>query len=194
MAQNSFRTIEWDISVPIFTTPVIVKQMAAAIGIPFGIVITFLLVLSDDEDRIYALYGVGLILLLLFLTFILILLLYGGRYNAQFIINGKGIGCYTCGRQRKINRLLNGLTVFLGLISRNPTAAGAGMLAQSRQSVFLPWKEIKRVKYRKDRETIFLYGGFGRNIAVFCTTENYEAVEEAVGIMIGNERKEIKKV
>jgi len=190
MTQNSFRTMEWNISVPIFTTPVIVKQMAVAIGIPFGIVILFLLVMSDDEDRIYALYGVGLILMLLFLTFVLILLIYGGRYTAQFIVSGKGIGCYTYGRQRKINRFLNGLTVFLGLIGKNPTAAGAGMLAQSRQSIFLPWKEVKKVKYRKKQKTIILCGGFGRNIAVFCTTENYEAVEEAVRVMIGYERKE----
>ena len=76
--------------------------------------------------------------------------------------DGKCILCRTQAKQAKKNRTINALTVVLGLLSGKPAAAGAGMLAQSRQEVSLRWNRVTRVKYKPKSRTILLRGA-GRN-------------------------------
>lgn len=178
---RSTGSLKWETSVPIFTHPIIMRQIALAIGLPFGIIAVILLLTTRNGiangDWIYALYLVGALFIL---TFILIMAVYGGRYAAGFVVDGKGVLCYTQKRHARRSAIINRLAVVLGLLSRNYSAAGAGMLAQSRQSVLVPWKQVRRVKYHPARQTILIYGGFGQNIALFCTRENYDNVEAAV--------------
>ena len=61
-----------------------------------------------------------------------------------------------------------------------PAVAGAGMLAQSRQEVFLKWNRVTRVKYKPNSCAVLLRGGWTESIALFCTAENYEQVEAFV--------------
>jgi hypothetical protein len=49
------------------------------------------------------------------------------------------------------------------------SVAGAGMLAQSRQVVFLPWNRITTVKYKPQSRSILLGGGWMEQISLFCT-------------------------
>jgi hypothetical protein len=58
--------------------------------------------------------------------------------------------------------------------------AGAGLLAQSRQSMMIPWKRITKARYQPKNRTILLRGGWTENIALFCTEENYSKAEELV--------------
>jgi len=69
------------------------------------------------------------------------------------------------------------LTITAGFLSGNFSAAGAGFLAQSKQDVFIRWRNIKKVKYLPASNTVMLRGGLTENIAVFCTPENYADVE-----------------
>lgn len=119
-----------------------------------------------------AYYGVLLILLTLFLTVILVLLVFRGSYDVRFVIDQKGILCANQTHQRKRVKRLSLITVLLGLIARNPTAAGAGMLSGTSTEVFIPWKRIRKVKHLEKQKSMMLYGGFSENIAVFCTREN----------------------
>jgi len=41
---------------------------------------------------------------------------------------------------------VNSLLVLLGLLAKNPTAAGYGILSQSRQEQFVDWKSVDNVK------------------------------------------------
>ena len=170
--------IQWQISVPIFRNRVILKQLGLAIGIPFGLVA--LVIGLTSGKSVYALYGLGIIVVLLFLTWRFIMAVYRGKYEAEFVLDGKGILCRTQAKQAKKNRIINSLTVVLGLLSGKPAAAGAGMLAQSRQEVSLRWNRVTRVKYKPKSRTILLRGGWTENIALFCADENYEQVEAFV--------------
>ena len=152
--------IQWRISIPIFKNTVILKQLGIAIGIPFGLVSLVIGVASGKS--VYALYGLGLIAALLFLTWLFIMAVYRGKYEAEFVLDGKCILCRTQAKQAKKNRTINALTVVLGLLSGKPAAAGAGMLAQSRQEVSLRWNRVTRVKYKPKSRTILLRGA-GRN-------------------------------
>lgn len=168
--------IEWKISVPIFRDPVIVKQLGIAIGIPFGLVALVIGLASGKS--VYTLYGLGLIGALLLFTWLFIMVVYRGKYEVEFLLDDKGAFCRTQVKQAKKNRLVNTLTVVLGLLSGKHAAAGAGILAQSRQEVFLRWSHVRKVKYKPRSCSILLRGGWTENIALFCTRDNYVQIEQ----------------
>ena len=93
--ENDTEKIEWSIDVPIFKNLVILKQLGIAIGIPFGLLLIFFFVISKPEDRIYTLYAFVLIFLFFFLTYLIIMFLYKGKYSVSFILDDKGIQSFT---------------------------------------------------------------------------------------------------
>lgn len=170
--------LQWEVSVPIFRNTIILKQMAIAIGIPFGLVVAILLVVSRGEGaNAYLLYALALIAATLALTYLVIMIAYGGKYHVGFVLDRAGIQCYTCAKQAKRNRVLNGLAVVLGILTRRPAAAGAGVLAASRQSASIKWRDIRKTKSHPGHCTITVHGVFAQQVAVFCTPDNYAAVE-----------------
>jgi len=179
--------IRWEISVPVFKNTVIVKQLGLAIGLPFGMVALVIGLASGKS--VYTLYGLGLIAALLFFTWLFVMAAYKGKYEVEFVLDDKGTLCRTQAGQAKKNRVINALAVLLGLLSGKPTAAGAGMLAQSRQEVFLRWNRITRVKYKPQSRAILLCGGWMEQIALFCTQDNYAQVESCVLCRIGEVSK-----
>ncbi|MDI9499078.1 MAG: hypothetical protein QM270_11435 [Bacillota bacterium] len=163
---------------PIFKNALILKQLGIAIGIPFGIV-ALLLGLASGRS-VYALYGLGLLAALLFFTWLFIMVVYRGKYDAEFQLDAQGAVCRTRLRQAKASRIVNALAVILGLLYGRPTVAGAGMLATSRQEAAITWSRITRVKCRPKEHTILLRGGWMEQLALFCTEENYATVEQEV--------------
>ncbi len=170
--------LRWEISVPIFRNTVILKQLGLAVGIPFGLV-ALVIGLSSGKS-VYTLYGLGLIAALLFFTWLFIMAVYHGRYEAEFVLDGKGVLCRTGAKQAKKNRIVNALTVILGLLTGKPAVAGAAMLARSRQEAFIRWGRVTKVRYKPQNHTILLRGGWMEHIALFCADENYGQVEAFV--------------
>jgi len=170
--------LQWEIKVSIFKNSVILKQLGLAIGIPFGLVALIIALSSKgSRDTIYAL---GLIALLLILTWLLIMLVYRGKYEVEFVLDNNGVLCRTKAKQAKRNRVINSLTVILGLFTGKPTVAGAGLLAQSRQEVFIRWSHVTKVKYKPQRHTVLIRSGWTDQIALFCTQDNYDLVERLI--------------
>jgi len=168
--------MQWEIKVPIFKNRFILKAVGLAIGIPFGVVIAIILFTAESDAK-YALLFIGLLFLL---AFVLILIIYGGKYAAGFAIDDTGIVNYTQAKHARRSNTVNKLAVVLGAVSGKPAAMGAGMIAQSKQVVHIKWKNIRKVKYYPKQFTILIKGGFTENIAVFCTRENYAEVEAII--------------
>lgn len=170
--------ITWKINVPIFRNAIILKQLGIAVGIPFSLVS---LVIGITSGRsVYTLYGLGLVGALLLFTWLFIMIVYKGNYEAEFVLDNKGVLCRTLAEQTVKNRAINSLTVILGLFSGIPAAAGAGILAQSRQEVLIRWSSITKIIYKPKNHVILLRGGWMENVALFCTEENYALVENIV--------------
>lgn len=176
--------LEWMISVPIFRNRVILKQLGLAIGIPFGAVIIFLIV-STKEIK-YLMYSLGLIALLFLMTYIYIMVIYKGAYKMEFILDDKGVLASTQADEFRKNTRMNALTMLLGTLTGKPAAAGAGMLAQSRQRVFIKWSDVTGVKYKPNSNTILLKSGWTESIAIFCTDKLYDEVSRKVEKHITN--------
>ena len=170
--------VHWEISVSIYKNTVILKQLGLAIGIPFGLVALIIAISSKgSRDTLYAL---GLIAALLILSWLLIMVVYRGKYEVEFVLDNNGALCRTKARQAKRNRVINSLTVILGLLTSKPTVAGAGLLAQSRQEVFIRWSNVTKVKYKPQRQTVLIHSGWTEHIALFCTQDNYVLVERLI--------------
>ena len=170
--------ITWQIDVPIFKNPLILSQLGIAVGIPFGLLAVILAISTGD-----IMIGVYILLIisgLLFLTWLFMLAVYGGKYEAEFVLDNKGALCRTRSQQAKKNRIVNSLTIFLGLFAKRPGAAGAGILAQSRQEVLIRWNRITKVKYMPKSRTILIKSGWFDSIALFCSEENYSVIEQVV--------------
>ena len=161
--------IAWSIRVPIFRNSIIMKQLGIAIGVPFSLLIFFLIFAK-------AFYALVVIAVLFLLTYLFILAVWGGKYDVGFELNKVGIHNFTLKNQAKKNFIINAATVVLGLFSGKPGASGAGMLAQSRQSVLVKWGSIKKVKFIPKNHTVMIRAGFTESIAVFCTPDNYTEV------------------
>ncbi len=172
--------LQWEIYVSIFKNKYILRGLALAIGLPFGLLIAILLIVSGGDISRDTGYALGMIAALLVLTVLFVLIVYGGRYAPGFIIDESGVTNYTQAKQAKKNKVVNGLAVALGLVSGNFSAAGAGMIAASRQTMRIKWKNIRKVRFDDKRRVILLRGGFAEKIAVFCTPENYAAAKAMV--------------
>lgn len=172
------KEIKWQISVPIFKQSLILKQLAIAIGIPFGTLILVLIIISKKE--IYIVYAVGMIVTPLILTWLFFIVVYKGKYQVEFIIDQKGIHSQMQTKQEKKNKGVNRTTVLLGVLTGKPTVTGAGMLAQSRQKVFIPWEKITKLKFDEKGRTILVKTGMLEPIALFCTKDNYAKVKAYV--------------
>jgi len=138
------------------------------------------LLMLISGQAVYGLYGLGLMVAMWLLAALVILVIYGGRYDVAFELDDRGVTCRTQARQRSKNRVINGLTVALGALAGKPALAGAGMLAQSRQKESLRWSRVRTVRYYPPSKTILLRGGWLEPLALFCTDENYERVREMV--------------
>lgn len=51
------------------------------------------------------------------------------------------------------------------------------MLAQSRQSESVKWRDVRKTEFHPGQCTIIVHGAFAQQIAVFCTPDNYPVVE-----------------
>lgn len=169
--------MEWTISVSILGNSIILKQLGIAIGIPFGLLVLWLLYVK-------AFYGLGLIAILVLFTILFIKIVWGGKYDVGFKLDRTGIRSYTLKNQAKKNRIINALAIFFGLLAGKPAVAGAAMLAQSRQEVLLNWRSIKRVKYIPCKDVVMIKGGITENMAVFCTKDNYNDVEAFIRLRL----------
>jgi len=173
--------IKWNIRVSIFRNPIIMKQLGIAIGIPFGILILFLIISK-------AIYALVLIAVLFLLTYLFILVVWGGKYDVGFELDKTGIRNYTLKNQAKKNRIINTMAVVFGLLSGKPAVAGAGILAQSRQNILIKWSSIRKVKFYPQNQMVMIRAGFAENIAIFCTPANYSEVASFIQYRLKEEQ------
>ena len=164
-------TFEWEIHVPIFRNPLIMRQLGLAVGIPFGILLVVLMIVK-------AYNGVILVAMLFLLTYLFILAVYGGKYQVGFHLSSAGIKSHTLQRQAKRNRVINWLTVILGLFTGKFSAAGAGVLAMGGQKQSIRWSSVQKVRFFDSSRTILIRAGWGNQLALFCTPDNYTIVRK----------------
>lgn len=181
------KNITWDISVSILTNTIILKQLVIAFGIAIFLLVLFMFFLGLIDGTLDLEYFafLGKLFLYMFLGFCIltalgVLLLMGNRYGYTFTLDSKGIMEAAQPSQYRRNTFLNTLLVILSFFARNPGTMGAGVLAQSRQKQYIKWKEINKVEADPRRKAIILKKNRLTSMVVFCHTENFDTVYEAI--------------
>ena len=183
--------IKWDIDTSILNNKFILKELFKVLGIAVLVTATivFLIILpSILENQFYSdgtnlsgfKYALMLIGLLFLLTALFIFAYYGNKYELTYIMDEKGVETLTRAGQKRKNSRVNFLLIILGLLLRNPTAAGTGFLANAGQGQVMKWKNVKKVTFYPRSNTIVLSGGYGIKSIVFCTGDNYGPVSSRV--------------
>ncbi|MDW7669505.1 MAG: hypothetical protein SCJ93_11830 [Bacillota bacterium] len=114
------KKIQWEAYVKIFNNRFILKGLMVAIGIPFGVLIIAITILSGgDIMGTAAKYALFLIFILFIMTYIMIMLIYRGKYAPGFIVDDKGITNYTQNNQGKKNKVINSILIISGLYGGN---------------------------------------------------------------------------
>lgn len=108
--------------------------------------------------------------------FLLTSLLLGNRQGARFIVSKRGVEY----RAEKRERSMNKLVVIVGLLARNPTAAGAGALAMTRERMFLPWESVHRVVVYRRLRVIELRNSWRTVLRLHCPPELFDDIVTAV--------------
>ena len=168
---------QWVATLSILRNRVVLLQLGWVYAIPLLVLAAILAVIlrpSGTEEWRF-LGGIVLVTAGVYLALLStgVLVVYGGRYEVEFRMDEEGIGGRPHGRTAMKNRLVNRLL----LLSGNPTAAGAGMLAEARQVEYVAWRDVDTVASDARRGTIVLGKGRWPRMVVACPPGDHAAVE-----------------
>ena len=169
-------TMEWVGRLSILGNRAVMRQLILVCVIPLlllGLLMTILTRPSNPAE--WGAVGKVVLLtaaILLGLMAIAVLAIYGGGYEYRFRLDAEGIRCRPHGRTASKNRVINALL----RLSGNPTAVGAGMLAEARQQEYVAWREIDTVIADDRRRTLTLQRGRRPLMVVPCDEASYAAV------------------
>lgn len=117
-----------------------------------------------------------LIMFVLFLlAYLLLALLYGGRYWVIFILDEKGIYHIQMKKQFKRNQVIALLTTLSGALAGNPATMGAGLLSGSRQMLYSDFSKVKKIRIQKRKHVLYLDAPFNHN-QIYVEQDDFDTV------------------
>lgn len=174
--------IEWEVDIPLVTNPMIIGAWLKAMGATYLLSILIVGTVftgTGQADQLpllmgwFALMTAGLALLGL----LIMLLVFGNRFRARFALTSKGV-VYE-GVDRRAHSLAR-LAVLAGGLRGSPGAAGAGLLAISKERVVLDWAGAFGARYVPRHHTIALRNQWRDLLHLYCRPDNYEQVRARV--------------
>jgi hypothetical protein len=156
------------------------KIFAYIVVVGFLIFGFFLYVIHGDWEGLWGMAkAMGLVLLIfLGLTFLgvaLVAALYGGKYEVLFVMDEKEIAHIQVPQQFRKAQKLAAVTAMAGAAGGSFTAAGAGMLAATKNASISVFAHVKRVKARRWLHVIKVNQLFDHN-HVYVQKEDFDFV------------------
>jgi hypothetical protein len=179
MSPPSNEALQWDIDIPLATNPVMWGGLVKAVlGAAVGVAALVGLLLAVQGDWPLVLPVAGLLLAcgagLLLLAGLVMVLVFGNRLGARFVVDAKGVRYAQ--RDRRAHAT-NRAALVLGLLLGRPAAAGSGLLATLDEQQTLRWQGAFRAVAHPARHTIALRNRWRTLLWVYCTPDNFEAVQ-----------------
>ncbi len=180
--------LRWAYQMNMWTNPTIlittVKVILLAASVPVLLVVILALVESGIRESFNALLAVapylfGIMLVLLLLAYPLIAILNGGKYCVVFEMDDDGVKHSQMDKQFHKNQVLAFLTVLAGFAAGSPQAAGAGLLAGTKQSTYSKFSKVKTIVARPRRHVIHVNESLVRN-QIYASAGDYENVLEHI--------------
>ena len=171
--------ITWEVDIPLISNPNILGAWVKAMGATYllSMLVLGTVFLGTGEWRQLPLLAGMFLLVVAGLTLVgllIMLLVLGNRFRAQFEIDKQGVR-YTALDRRA--RSLARLAVLAGALGGSAQTAGAGLLAVSQEEVALGWKGIFSTRCQPRRCTIVLRNQWRTLMFLYCTPQNYADVK-----------------
>jgi hypothetical protein len=119
----------------------------------------------------------GIMLALMILAYLLIALLFRGKYCVVFEMDSHSITHIQMQKQFQKNQVLAFLTVLAGAAAGNPQTAGAGLLAGSKQSSTSTFAKVKSLVFHPRRHVIYVNETLNKN-QVYAPPAFYEIIQK----------------
>ena len=132
----------------------------------------------------------GIFAVLLVLGFLLYAAIMGGKYIVDFTMDEKEIVHEQIAEQAKKARNIGIATAVVGLVTRRPTTAGAGLMSLRNTST-TEFEYVRKVILNKRRSVIKLYGG-GSN-EVYVDGEDFDFVRDYIKAHVSADVRWIEK-
>ena len=180
----------WYCELPMLKNPIILFTTWKVLGVSFGAVYLFVLISSAATDSLYGWTGFfdltwGFVLLTLamalisVLAYLIVAWCYGWKYVVLFEMDETCVRHIQVPRQFKRAQALAWLTMLGGAAAGRPSAAGAGLLAATRNSSTSEFKNVKRIVLRQKRGLIKLSQTLEHN-QIYTAPEDFEFVREHI--------------
>ncbi len=176
--------IEWDINISILNNPLLWFQLVVVVLLSSSFLLLLLVGLNLYENHwedipsslaVFSILSGGL-----FLAFSLILfLLYGRGIPTKYILQNGHIEQYTFMRGKKVVGWLSLFALFSGK-SAGYTAAGASLLAHSREQIAVRWKEVSQLEVFPKRKEILLRNEWRTTMQVVCPDEQFDEILQII--------------
>ena len=154
----------WMYELSLLRNPTMFLTVSKVMALSAGIVWLIMLIATafqgdlDWEQFLFLLKLIGIVLgIMIALTVISLLVLaalYHGKYIAVFEMDENQVTHIQVPRQFKKAQVIGVLTALIGLASKNPTVAGAGLLSASRNTMTSTYDRVRRVKGFRKRNLI----------------------------------------
>ncbi len=170
--------LAWEYGLPVLSNLFLWYDLAKVFLIVYLVIValmaTVFLASGDAESvvklaKIFALVCGGLFVA----SMPIAVLWYANRVHVRYELSPKGVQYRT--HERK-DRVANRALFVLGLLSGKPAAAGAGLLAASRESEVTRWRDVARVREHESLGVVTLMNGWRVVQRLHCRRENYQQV------------------
>jgi hypothetical protein len=175
----------WVYDVPMLKNPSILMEVYWVLGISFGIVWLFNVLLISCEDglnlrNLWSFTSGFLILMLVFLVigylaYFIVAWYYGWKYIVLFTLDEKEVVHQMMPRQIEKAKVLGALTALVGSVAGKPGVMGAGVLASSRSTSTSVLANVARLVPRRRLHLIKVNQLLNKN-RVFVPDEDFDFV------------------
>lgn len=175
----------WVYEVPMLKNPSILIDVYKVLGISFGIVWLFnvLIISCEDGLSLENLWGItsgflilmGVFLIIGYIAYVIVAWCYGWKYVVLFTLDEKEVKHEQMPRQVKKAMLLGALTAMVGGAAGKPGVVGSGLLAASRTSTTSVLANVARLKPCRRHNLIKVNQLLNKN-RVFVPDEDFDFV------------------
>ena len=180
----------WFYQMDMLKNPTILFTVWKVLGIAFGAVALFILIVDLFQGVIQSVSDVlpamKVILILIPVFFVISIIAYlilawtfGWKYIVLFEMTEEYVKHIPTPKQFERAQALNWLTVVVGAMSHNPTVMGAGMLAGAKSASTSIFKDVEFIRVRRKRNTIHVDQLLDKN-QVYAEDADFDFVEKFI--------------
>jgi hypothetical protein len=168
--------LTWNARIRVLFNPSVWGGLLTAVGIPSVFLSILMFAISREVDSLFFGPAIFTGVMVMFVVIAAVIDLFGG-FQVVFALTSNGVRSVS-GKGAKAAATA---AIWTGILFGKASVAGTGLLAKSEQDVYIPYKEVTKVKVRPGRRYILVKGGFlQKPIGLYCTPENFAQAESFI--------------